>query len=80
MGHYNGRQGPPGRLAAELPHQRLGIRSELVVAAAQMALNKLGLLPAVSIIARGSVGAAAAEAAMSQIADTLEAGNRCRET
>jgi hypothetical protein len=47
------------------------------VAAARVVLNKLGLSPVVSIIARGSVGVAAAEVATSQIADTREAGNRC---
>ena len=68
----------------------LGIRSEQVVAAARMALHKRGLL-AVSTVTRGLVGAAAAEAATSQmtvaaeaaasrIADTQEAGNGYRET
>jgi hypothetical protein len=67
---------PPGRLAAELPHQKLGIKSELVGNAARMAPNKLGL-PVASTVTRALVGAAAADAAASQIVGTQEAGNCC---
>jgi hypothetical protein len=44
-----------------------------------MAPNKQGVL-VVSTVTRASVGAAAAEAASSQIAGTQGAGNCCQET